>query len=117
MNHLLKIENCFSKQRDGIERFLGSQREKPSVLFENKLNNNQDLKNVGKKFIFVTQEKQDSYDPDGSIAKRGARFLESLKQVVPRFVLMNNKYYDDEGHVPFPSIYDGLKWIYSCEKA
>jgi len=51
------------------------------------------------------------YDPDGT------QFLESLKQTVPATVLIKTKYYDDEGHVPFPSIYDGLRWIYSNEKA
>jgi predicted alpha/beta superfamily hydrolase len=94
----------------------GLYKEELAVQFENELKKNQDLKKVGKKYLFVANGKQDSYDPDGSMARRGARFLESLKRTLPASVLMKSKVYDDEGHVPFPSFYDGLKWIYSCEK-
>jgi hypothetical protein len=87
-----------------------------AALFESALKKNPDIKKVGKKYIFVAQGKHDTYDPDGSIAKRGERFLESLKQIVSASVLLKSKYYDDEGHVPFPSLYDGLKWIYSCNR-
>jgi hypothetical protein len=78
--------------------------------------NSQDLKRVGKKCIFVANWRKNAYDRDGSIAKRGAQFLDSLKQTVPASVSMRSTYYDDEGHVPFPSTYDGLRWIYSCER-
>jgi hypothetical protein len=60
--------------------------------------------------------KRDTYDPDGSIAQRGERFLGLLKQIVPPSVLIKNKNYDNEGHVPFPAICDGLQWIYSRPK-
>lgn len=90
--------------------------EKLAALFESELKRNQNLKTVGKKYLFVANGKQDAYDPDGSLTKRGEKFLESLQQTVPASVLLKSKYYDDEGHVPFPSLYDGLKWIYSCER-
>jgi predicted alpha/beta superfamily hydrolase len=110
----------FLKQPDLFNAYLlssfGLYKESLSVLFESELKNNQDLKTVGKKYLFVANGKQDTYDPDGSITKRGEQFLESLKQTVPTTVLLKYKVYDDEGHVPFPSIYDGLKWIYSNEK-
>jgi predicted alpha/beta superfamily hydrolase len=85
-----------------------------AVLFEKELKN-QDLAKVGRRYLYVANGKQDAYDPDGSVAERGARFLESLRRVAPPSVLIRSKYYDDEGHVPFPSIYDGLRWIYSHE--
>jgi uncharacterized protein len=87
-----------------------------AAYFTEELRKNQDLKTVGKKCVFVANGRKDSYDRDGSIAKRGAQFLDSLKQTVPASVSIKNTYYDDEGHVPFPSTYDGLRWIYSCEK-
>ncbi len=94
----------------------GLYKESLADLFERELRGNQDLREVGKKYLFVANGRKDAYDPDGSIAKRGAQFLTSLEQSVPKSVLIKSKYYDDEGHVPFPSFYDGLRWIYSCEK-
>jgi predicted alpha/beta superfamily hydrolase len=76
-----------------------------------------DLGTVGKKYLFVANGKRDTYDPDGTITARGARFLESLRRAAPASVSIKAKDYDDEGHVPFPSIYDALRWIYSGEKA
>ena len=91
--------------------------ENQAAYFMNELGKNRDLRKVGKKCLFVANGKKDAYDRDGSIAKRGALFLDSLKQTVPASVLMKSTDYDDEGHVPFPSTYDGLRWIYSCEKS
>jgi predicted alpha/beta superfamily hydrolase len=88
-----------------------------AVRLENELKKSQNLKKAGRKYLFVANGKQDTYDPDGSITKRGEQFLESLKQTVPASVLIKTKCYEGEGHVPFPSIYDGLRWIYSNEKA
>jgi predicted alpha/beta superfamily hydrolase len=95
----------------------GLYNESQAAYFTNELGKNQYLKKVGKKYIFVANGRKDAYDRDGSITKRGAQFLESLKQTVPASVQIKSVYYDDEGHVPFPSTYDGLRWIYSCEKA
>jgi predicted alpha/beta superfamily hydrolase len=91
----------------------GLHNESRAALFEKELKANQDLKKLGKKYVFVANGKRDSYDPDGSRTKRGEQFLESLKKTVPETVLIRQRMYDDEGHVPFPTIYDGLKWIYS----
>ncbi len=76
----------------------------------------QDLAKAGKKYLFVANGKRDTNDPDGTITARGARFLELLRKAAPAAVLIQTKDYDDEGHVPFPSIYDALRWIYSGEK-
>ena len=90
-------------------------RESAAALFDNELKR-LDLKNVGRKYLFVGNGKHDSYDPDGSRTKRGAQFLDSLRAAAPATVVIKTKDYEEEGHVPFPSIYDGLKWIYSEEK-
>lgn len=91
--------------------------ESRAVLFEKELKANPDLGKVGKKYLFVANGRKDSYDPDGSRTKRGELFLELLRKTVPETVLVKQKMYDDEGHVPFPTIYDGLKWVYTQEKA
>jgi uncharacterized protein len=67
-------------------------------------------------FIYVANGKVDSYDPDGARAKNGSLFLESLEKAAGSTLRIKQRDYEEEGHVPFPSIYDGLKWIYS-EKA
>jgi predicted alpha/beta superfamily hydrolase len=89
-------------------------RESVATLLDKELKH-LDLKNVGRKYLFVANGKHDSYDPDGSMTKRGAEFLKSLRAAAPTTVLIQTKDYDEEGHVPFPSLYDGLKWIYSGE--
>ena len=47
--------------------------------------------------------------------RRGAAFLDSLGRKAPR-VRVESRIYEQEGHVPFPFVYDGLLWIYA-EKA
>lgn len=83
------------------------------IIFKNELIQNEELKTLGKKYIFIGDARIDSYDPDGTRTQRGVRFTDSLKLVVPQTVLVKRVVYEDEGHVPFPAIYDGLKWIYS----
>jgi uncharacterized protein len=90
---------------------------KPSLLplFEDELAKSQELKKVGKKSIFIANGKLDTYDPDGSMTKRGAQFLDSLSRTAPGTLALKTVVYDDEGHVPFAFVYDGLKWIASRE--
>jgi uncharacterized protein len=95
----------------------GLYNESVASLFQNELKQSRELDKIGKKYLFITNGKMDSYDNDGSVARRGAQFLDSLRQTAPAIVRVNYKVYDDEGHVPFATIYDGLKWIYSEQKA
>jgi len=90
----------------------GFYKESLAILFDNELKRNSDLKSLGKKYLYVGNEKLDTYDPDGIITKRGDQFLESLKLTVSSKVVLKCKVYDEEGHVPYPVMYDGLKWIY-----
>ena len=107
----------FLEQPDIFDAYIlgsfGFYKESLSVLFENELKRNSDIKSIGTKYIFVGNGKLDKNDPDGTITKRGDQFLELLKQTVPSSVMMRCKVYEEEGHVPYPTIYDGLKWIYN----
>lgn len=109
----------FLKQPDLFNGYIlssfGLYKESLASAFEKELRKSQELKKVSRRHIFITNGKLDSYDPDGSIARRGTQFLDSLKGLASVSVLLNYKTYDDEGHVPFPSTYDGLKWIYREE--
>jgi uncharacterized protein len=88
-----------------------------TTLFEEALKKSPGLAQVGRKSIFVANGKLDSYDPDGSNTKRGAQFLDSLSRSAPATVAIQTTLYDDEGHVPFGFVYDGLKWLDSREGA
>lgn len=107
----------FLEQPDIFDAYIlgsfGFYKESLSVLFENELKRNSDLKSIGTKYLFVGNGKLDKNDPDGTITKRGDQFLELLKQTVPSSVMMKCKVYEEEGHVPYTTIYDGLKWIYN----
>jgi predicted alpha/beta superfamily hydrolase/peptidoglycan/xylan/chitin deacetylase (PgdA/CDA1 family) len=89
----------------------GLHKEDLAALFEKELKS-QEWAKVGSRYVFVANGGRDAYDPDGSIAKRGARFLELLRRAAPSPVRITSRVYGEEGHVPFPSLYDGLKWIY-----
>jgi uncharacterized protein len=106
----------FLEQPDLFDAYIlgsfGFYKESLALLFENELKRNSDLKSIGKKYIFVGNGKLDMYDPDGTITKRGDQFLELLTQTVPSGVMLKCKVYEEEGHVPYPTIYDGLRWIY-----
>lgn len=92
---------------------------KPDLLplFERELAKSSDLKKATKKYVFIANAKSDAYDPDGSGTKRGAQFLDELSRSAPGVVVLKVVVYDDEGHVPFPFVYDGLKWLYSQQEA
>ncbi len=97
----------------------GLYRQSLTDLFETELKRNQarlSAPEIGTKCLFVANGNQDSYDRDGSTTRRGASFLESLERVVPPSVRVETKTYAGEGHVPFPAFYDGLRWIYACQK-
>ncbi len=82
--------------------------------FQKELAASAELRKIGDKYVFVGNAKTDPYDPDGARTGSGMAFLQSLKQTVPATVRFRHRIYDDEGHVPFPAICDGLKWIYSA---
>ncbi len=91
---------------------------KPSLLplFESELAKSSALKKATKKYVFIANASSDAYDEDGSRTKRGAQFLDEVLRSAPGAVALKVITYDGEGHVPFPFVYDGLKWLYSQEE-
>jgi hypothetical protein len=67
---------------------------------------------TSKRYLFITNALKDPYDPDGVRTQNGLKFIDELKKIGSDSVIIKYKTYDDEGHVPFPSVYDGLKWLY-----
>jgi len=65
---------------------------------------------TGDKKIFLTYGVKDPLDPDGLIKAQLDNFTEMLK--ADENVVCGYKIYEDEGHVPYPSLYDGLKFLY-----
>jgi predicted alpha/beta superfamily hydrolase len=110
----------FLEQPDLFDAYIlgsfGFYKESLAVLFANELNRNSALKSIGIKYLFVGNGKLDKSDPDGTITKRGDQFLELLKLTVPSSVMLKCMVYEKEGHVPYPFVCDGLRWIYSTKE-
>jgi predicted alpha/beta superfamily hydrolase len=68
-------------------------------------------------YLFVANAKVDSYDPEGIATKGCLVFLDSLRKSAAPTLLIKYRVYEDEGHVPFPTIHDALKWMYAPETA
>lgn len=62
--------------------------------------------------IFITNGLKDELDPDGKMNQTLIDFSNSVKDKLGNRVLCKYLTYEDEGHVPFYSLYDGLKYIY-----
>jgi hypothetical protein len=86
-------------------------------LFEGELAKSPHLEKATKKYFFIANSRSDPYDEDGSRTKRGAQFLDELLRSAPGVIELKVVVYDEEGHVPFPFVYDGLKWLYSQKEA
>ena len=65
--------------------------------------------------LFVGNARVDRYDPDGSRTRNGLNFIESLRKATSATMKIKCKVYEEEGHVPFPTVDDALKWIYSTD--
>ncbi len=64
--------------------------------------------------IFLTHGLNDFLDPDGINRKQLSNFSQKIKS--KENVVCELKIYEDEGHVPFQSLYHGLKFIYTPDK-
>jgi len=65
---------------------------------------------TGKK-IFMANSLIDKYDADHKIHQQMLNFSELLKTKLGDKVIYKYVTYDNYGHVPYPSFYDGLKYI------
>ena len=64
--------------------------------------------------IFLTHGLKDFLDPNGVNKKQLSDFkqkIENKENIICELII-----YEDEGHVPFQSLYHGLKFIYSTDK-
>jgi len=66
--------------------------------------------------LFAADGRVDPYDPAGTRASNGSRFLDALVQSPESRIVLKHETYGDEGHVPYPGLYDGLKWIYGLSR-
>lgn len=64
--------------------------------------------------LFMTYGLQDFLDPEGVIKSQLITFTEKIQS--KENMVCELKIYEDEGHVPFQSLYHGLRFIYSREK-
>ncbi len=64
-------------------------------------------------FLYVAHGKVDTYDPNGARTHNAVLFLDTLSQATSATLRIKQRTYEDEGHVPFPTIYDALRWIYT----
>ena len=63
------------------------------------------------KKIFLTHGLNDFLDPEGVIKKQLLNFTKSIE--TKENIVCELKIYEEEGHVPFQSLYHGLKFIYA----
>lgn len=64
--------------------------------------------------IFLTHGLTDFLDPDGVIKRQLLSFTEKIE--TKENIACKLKIYEDEGHVPFQSLYHGLRFIYASKK-
>ena len=68
----------------------------------------------GKK-IFMSNSLVDEYDKDHVVHKQMLEFSEKIKAKLADGVKYKYVTYDNYPHVPFPSLYDGLKYIFEAD--
>lgn len=73
-----------------------------------KTNHEEDIS--GQKKIFLTHGQNDFLDPEGVIEKQLVHFTDLLNS--EKNIVCKLKIYEDEGHVPFQSLYHALKFNY-----
>ncbi|HKL32103.1 MAG TPA: alpha/beta hydrolase-fold protein, partial [Tangfeifania sp.] len=66
------------------------------------------------KKIFLTHGQNDFLDPEGVIKNQLQRFTQKIE--TKENIDCKLKIYEEEGHVPFQSLYHGLRFIYTSKK-
>jgi predicted alpha/beta superfamily hydrolase len=64
------------------------------------------------RYLFIANGGSDPYDPDGARTRNGAKFADALAERAGGRLAVRQELYAGEGHVPYASLYDGLKWFY-----
>ena len=76
-----------------------------------------EMRPAGKRRVifYISNGKLDPYDSDGSRTRNGILFMDSLRALNQPALRIKYRVYEDEGHVPFPTLCDALRWIYFPE--
>jgi len=69
---------------------------------------------IGKK-LFLTNGLKDPLDPNGKQHLQIVDFSNSIKTLLKDQVIHKYEFYENEGHVPYHSLYDGLKFIFETK--
>ena len=71
------------------------------------------LKELQNTHLFFTNTEDDPYDPTGERTRNCWEIVELLKKHLPVTNKVHYKIYQNESHVPFPSLYDDLRILYT----
>lgn len=70
-----------------------------------------ELESFKGKRVFITNGLKDPLDPNGEMHKQMLDFSGKLLGILDNRISLQYMVYENEGHVPFHSLYDGLKFI------
>ncbi|MCB2194636.1 MAG: hypothetical protein KQH79_02190 [Bacteroidetes bacterium] len=62
--------------------------------------------------VFITSGLLDPLDPEGTIHNQLLDFSDDVNNKLSKRIYFKHVSYENEGHVPFHSLYDGLKFIF-----
>ena len=65
--------------------------------------------------LFITNGLKDQLDPDGKMNQTMIDFSNTIKENLGNRITYKYQTYENEGHVPFYSLHDGLKFIFIQE--
>jgi predicted alpha/beta superfamily hydrolase len=71
----------------------------------------QDTKSYAGRRVFMANSLQDRYDPDQSIHRQMVEFSALVKDKLGAAISYRYETYEDYPHVPFPCLYDGLRFV------
>ncbi|PLX25561.1 MAG: hypothetical protein C0599_00425 [Salinivirgaceae bacterium] len=62
--------------------------------------------------VFMTNGLKDPLDPDGTFQQHIVEFSNSISENLNNYIVAKYMTYENEGHVPYHSLYDGLKFVF-----
>jgi predicted alpha/beta superfamily hydrolase len=69
------------------------------------------------KTIFMSMSLMDSFDPDGTIHRQMLAFSQQITARLGGRVRYKYETYDTHPHVPYPSLYDGLRFVFDTSES
>jgi len=103
---------CFLTSADSFDSFIASSAGFPDCepYFINLTNEMLETKQRKLKKVFLSYGAKDVLDPEGVIQKQLSNFIQLIES--DENIDCKYKIYEDEGHVPYQSLYHGLKFLY-----